>query len=257
MLLAIDSGNTNVVFAVYDGDALKGVWRCANDPKRTADEYAVWLTQLMSLRGIASDDIDGGIVANVVPQALFNLVSLCERYFNGTPMIIGDDDVDLGLEILIDRPEQVGADRLVTAVAAFSRYGGPTITIDFGTATTFDIVDGDGNYRGGVIAPGINLSAEALHMASAQLPLVRIQPTPTVIGKATVPAMQSGIFWGYIGMVEGLVTRIRDEFGAPMKVVATGGLAALFAESTDVIDQTDRELTIRGLLQVYQRNRGA
>jgi type III pantothenate kinase len=257
MLLAIDSGNTNVVFAVYDGEALKGVWRCANDPKRTADEYAVWLTQLMSLRGIATADIAAGIIANVVPQALFNLVSLCERYFSVTPLIIGGEDVDLGLEILIDRPEQVGADRLVTAVSAFERYGGPTIMIDFGTATTFDVVDGDGNYRGGVIAPGINLSAEALHMASAQLPLVRIRPTPEVIGKATVPAMQSGIFWGYIGMIEGLVTRIRDEFGAPMKVVATGGLAVLFAESTQTIDHTDRELTIRGLLQVYQRNSGA
>jgi type III pantothenate kinase len=254
MLLAIDSGNTNVVFAVYDGDDLKGVWRCANDPKRTADEYAVWLTQLMNLRGIAADDIDSAIIANVVPQVLFNLVSLCERYFSGTPLIIGNDDVDLGFEILIDRPEQVGADRLVTAVSAFARYGGPTITIDFGTATTFDIVDGDGNYRGGVIAPGINLSAEALHMASAQLPLVRIRPTPQVIGKATIPAMQSGIFWGYIGMIEGLVTRIRDEFGAPMLVVATGGLAVLFAESTKMIDHTDRDLTIRGLLQVYQRN---
>jgi len=257
MLLAIDSGNTNVVFAVYDGEKLKGVWRCGNDPKRTADEYAVWLTQLMSLRGIIPDDITGGIIASVVPQALFNLVSLCERYFSGTPLIVGDDDVDLGLQILIDRPEQVGADRLVTAVSVYRQYGGPTIMIDFGTATTFDIVDGDGNYRGGVIAPGINLSAEALHMASAQLPLVRIQPTPKVIGKSTVPAMQSGIFWGYIGMIEGLVTRIRDEFGAPMKVVATGGLAALFAESTDVIEHTNRELTIRGLLEVYQRNRGA
>ncbi len=257
MLLAIDSGNTNVVFAVYDGEDLKGVWRCANDPKRTADEYAVWLTQLMSLRGIASSNIAGAIIANVVPQAMFNLVSLCERYFIGTPLIVGDSDVDLGLEILIDRPEQVGADRLVTAVSTFSRYGGPTIMIDFGTATTFDIVDGDGNYRGGAIAPGINLSAEALHMASAQLPLVRIQPTPKVIGQATVPAMQSGIFWGYIGMIEGLVARIRGEYGAPMKVVATGGLAALFAQSTDVIDHTDRELTIRGLLQVYQRNQSA
>ncbi len=254
MLLAIDSGNTNVVFAVYDGENLKGVWRCANDPKRTADEYAVWLTQLMSLRGIDSNDITGGIIANVVPQSLFNLVSLCERYFSGTPLLIGDADVDLGLQILIDRPEQVGADRLVTAVSVFNRFGGPTIMIDFGTATTFDVVDGDGNYRGGAIAPGINLSAEALHRASAQLPLVRILPTPTVIGKATVPAMQSGIFWGYIGMIEGLVRRIRDEFGAPMKVVATGGLAALFSESTDMIDHTDRELTIRGLMEVYRRN---
>ncbi len=257
MLLAIDSGNTNTVFAVYDGDALKGVFRCANDPNRTADEYAVWLTQLMTLRGIPRDAITACIIASVVPQGLFNLTSLCERYFNGSPLVIGDKDVDLGFEILIDRPEHVGADRLVTTVSAYSQYGGPATLIDFGTATTFDVIDGDGNYRGGVIAPGINLSAEALHMASAQLPRVRIQPTEKVIGKATVPAMQSGIFWGYIGMIEGLVTRIRAEYGEPLKVIATGGLASLFAESTDVIDHTDRELTIRGLLEVYRRNSGA
>ena len=257
MLLAIDSGNTNVVFAVYDGEALKGVWRSANDPRRTADEYAVWLTQLMSLRDITRADIDGEIIASVVPQALFNLVSLCERYFSGTTMVIGDPGVDLGLRILVDRPEQVGADRLVTAVSTFSRYGGPSIVIDFGTATTFDVVDGDGNYQGGVIAPGINLSAEALHMASAQLPRVKIQATDRIIGKSTIPAMQSGIFWGYIGMIEGLVSRMKQEFGGPMTVVATGGLAALFAGATALIDHTDRELTIRGLLEVYQRNRAA
>ena len=258
MLLAIDSGNTNVVFAVYDGDELQGVFRCSNDPNRTADEYAVWLTQLMKLRGIPDDAITGCIIASVVPQGLFNLVSLCERYFSGPPMVVGDEDVDLGLEVLIDRPEQVGADRLVTMVSAYSRYGGPAILIDFGTATTFEIVDTDGNYRGGIIAPGINLSAEALHMASAQLPRVRVEPTKEVIGKSTVPAMKSGIFWGYIGMIEGLVGRIRKEYGIEgMQVVATGGLASLFSESTDVIDHTDRELTIRGLLEVYKRNVGS
>ncbi len=258
MLLAIDSGNTNVVFAVYDGDALQGLWRCGNDTSRTADEYAVWLTQLMNLKDIPMSAITGCIIASVVPQGLFNLVSLCERYFGGHPMVIGEDGVDLGLKVLIDRPEHVGADRLVTAVSAYSRYGGPSILIDFGTATTFEVIDGDGNYRGGIIAPGINLSAEALHMASAQLPRVRIEPTEKVIGDATVPAMKSGIFWGYIGMIEGLVTRVRKEFGVDdMQVIATGGLAALFAESTDVIDHTDRELTIRGLLEVYRRNKRA
>lgn len=258
MLLAIDSGNTNVVFAVYDGETLRGVWRCANDPTRTADEYVVWLSQLMAIKEIPLNEITGCIIASVVPQGLFNLVSLCERYFGGHPLVIGEDGVDLGFEVLIDRPEQVGADRLVTTVSAYSRYGGPAILIDFGTATTFDVVDADGNYRGGVIAPGINLSAEALHMASAQLPRVRIEPTKKVIGKSTIPAMQSGIFWGYIGMIEGLVLRIRKEYAAgDMKVIATGGLASLFAESTDLIDHTDRELTIRGLLEVYQRNCGA
>lgn len=254
MLLAIDSGNTNTVFAVYDGDALQGVWRCANDPNRTADEFAVWLTQLMTLKGIPVGEISDCIIASVVPQGLFNLVSLCERYFGGHPLVVGEEGVDLGFKVLIDRPEQVGADRLVNVVSAYSRYGGPAILIDFGTATTFEVVDADGNYCGGVIAPGINLSAEALHMASAQLPRIRIEPTDKVIGKATVPAMKSGIFWGYISMIEGLVGRIRKEYGGEMKVVATGGLASLFAEATDVIDHTDRELTIRGLLEVYQRN---
>jgi len=258
MLLAIDSGNTNVVFAVYEGDELQGVFRCANDPNRTADEYAVWLTQLMTLRGIPEGAIAGCIIASVVPQGLFNLVSLCERYFGGPPMVIGEEGVNLGFKVLIDRPEQVGADRLVNVVSAYSRYGGPAILIDFGTATTFEVVDTDGNYCGGVIAPGINLSAEALHMASAQLPRIRIEPTDKVLGKATVPAMKSGIFWGYISMIEGLVGRIRKEFGVEdMQVIATGGLASLFAESTDVIEITDRELTIRGLLEVYNRNTGA
>ncbi|NKB57064.1 MAG: type III pantothenate kinase [Alphaproteobacteria bacterium] len=257
MLLAIDSGNTNTVFALYDGDALLGVWRCANDPMRTADEYAVWLTQLMALKGIPQSEISDCIIASVVPQGLFNLISLCERYFGGHPLVVGEEGVDLGFKVLIDRPEQVGADRLVNVVSAYSRYGGPAILIDFGTATTFEVVDADGNYCGGVIAPGINLSAEALHMASAQLPRIRIEPTDEVIGKATVPAMKSGIFWGYISMIEGLVGRIRKEYGAEMKVVATGGLASLFAEATDVIDHTDRELTIRGLLEVFQRNSNA
>lgn len=255
MLLAIDSGNTNVVFAVYDGDDLKGVFRCANDPNRTADEYAVWLSQLMQLRDIPQDAITGCIIASVVPQGLFNLVSLCERYYGGSPLVIGEEGVDLGLKVLIDHPEHVGADRLVTAVSAYTRFGGPSILIDFGTATTFEVIDDEGSYRGGIIAPGINLSAEALHMASAQLPRVRIEPTDKVIGNATIPAMKSGIFWGYISMIEGMVARIRKEFGVEdMQVVATGGLAAIFAGSTDVIDHTDRELTIRGLLEVYNRN---
>ena len=257
MLLAIDAGNTNVVFAVYDGDVLKGVFRCANDPNRTADEYAVWLSQLMQLREIPQDSISGCIIASVVPQGLFNLTSLCERYYGGPPLVIGEENVDLGIDVLVDRPDHVGADRLVTAVSAYNRYGGPSIVIDFGTATTFDVVDKDGNYFGGVIAPGINLSAEALHMASAQLPRVRVESTPEVIGKSTIPAMKSGIFWGYIAMIEGMIARIKQEYRASMKVVATGGLAALFAESTDSIDQTDRELTIRGLFEVYNRNSGA
>lgn len=257
MLLAIDSGNTNVVFSVSDDGDRKGVWRCHNNPKRTADEYAVWLTQLMGLQGIAVADVDAAIIASVVPEARFNLVMLCESYFGCQPMLIGDPDIDLGIEVLIDRPDQVGADRLVNTVAAHNRYGGSLILIDFGTATTFDVIDAKGNYAGGVIAPGINLSVDALYRASALLPRIHIRQPERVIGKATVPAMQSGIFWGYVSMIEGLVERIREEAGEELTVVATGGLAPLFAEATEIIDHIDRNMTVRGLEEVYLRNRGS
>jgi len=255
VLLAIDSGNTNVVFSVYDGDASQGVWRCSNDPRRTADEYMVWLMQLMQLEGVDRAGVDRAIIASVVPEALFHLVSLCRRYFSCDPMVVGEMGVDLGIEILTDRPEQVGADRLVNAVAAHDRYRRALIVVDFGTATTFDIVDGNGNYCGGVIAPGINLSLEALYRAASKLPRVDIRPTEQVIGKATIPAMQSGIFWGYVGLIEGLIQRIRTEWGVPdMPVVATGGLAPMFAEATALFDHIDRDLTIHGLVLIHRRN---
>jgi type III pantothenate kinase len=255
VLLAIDSGNTNVVFAVFDGAEIKGVWRCHNNPKRTADEYAVWLTQLMSLSSIYPKDIDATIIATVVPEARFNLVTVCERYFDSAPMMIGDPALDLGVQVKIDRPEQVGADRLVNTLAAHERFGHAMIIVDFGTATTFDVIDDDGSFCGNVIAPGINLSMDALSMASALLPRVAVQKTDKVIGKSTVPAMQSGVFWGYISMIEGLVGRIREEYGKPLPVVATGGLAPHFADHTSAIDHIDRTMTIRGLHLIYERNR--
>ncbi len=255
MLLAIDSGNTNVVFSVYDGDEQKGLWRCSNNPRRTADEYMVWLKQLMELDGVEREAVDGAIIASVVPEALFHLVSLCHRYFDCEPLVVGEAGVDLGIEILMDRPEQVGADRLVNAIAAHDRYNKALIVVDFGTATTFDIVDAHGNYAGGVIAPGINLSLEALYQAASKLPRVDIRPTEKVIGKATIPGMQSGIFWGYVGLIEGLIQRIRAEWGvSDMPVVATGGLAPMFAEATSLFDHIDRDLTIRGLVLIHRRN---
>ena len=254
MLLAVDSGNTNTVFAVYDGDDCRGVWRCGTNPRRTADEYAVWLIDLMALKGLDREVVTDAIVSSVVPEGNFNLTTLCKRYFECDPMFIGEDDCNLGIEALIDRPDQVGADRLVNTVAVHGRYEGALIVVDFGTATTFDVVDEDGNYRGGVICPGINLSLDALYMAAAQLPRVDIRATTSIIGKATVPAMQSGIFWGYIGMIEGLGERIRGEFGAKMTVVATGGLATLFAEATNVIDHVYPDMTLRGLVEVHKRN---
>ena len=256
MLLAIDAGNTNIVFAVYDGEDQKGLWRAANDPHRTADEYAVWLTQLLALEGIGREDIDAGIIATVVPASLFNLTTLCNRYFGSQPLVVGEPSVDLGMELLVDNPNEVGADRTVNAVAAHSAYGGPLVVIDFGTATTFDVVDADGGYRGGVIAPGVNLSVEALHRAAAKLPLIAVRRPQTVVGRNTVAAMQSGVFWGYVGLIEGVIARIEEEFGAPMTVIATGGLAPLFSTATRRISHVDRDLTLRGLLEVHRRNRG-
>lgn len=258
MLLLVDSGNTNIVFAVYDGDKSVGEWRSANEPNRTADQYAVWLTQLMALDGLDRRDIDAAIIATVVPQALFSLVQLCRRYFDCEPMIVGAPGVEMGIRILSDRPEEVGADRLVNAVAAHRRYGGPLIVIDFGTATTFDVIDADGNYCGGAIAPGVNLSVEALHMAAAKLPRVAVERPAHVVGTTTVGAMNSGIFWGYVGLIEGLVARIRAERAAEtLKVIATGGLAPLFAPATDAIEHLDRDLTMRGLRDIYLLNTGA
>ncbi len=254
MLLAIDSGNTNAVFAVYDGDDLRASWRVSTNARRTADEYAIWLTQLMALAGLRPGEIDASIIANVVPEASFNLVQLCQRYFNSEPLVVGRPECRLGIGVKIDRPEEVGADRVVNAVSAQDRYKLPLIVVDFGTATTFDVVDRAGNYCGGVIAPGINLSLHALEMAAAQLPHITIQRPATVVGSNTVTAMQSGVFWGYIGLIEGIVRRILDERGEAMDVIATGGLASLFAGATPVIGTVDRDLTLWGLRLIYRRN---
>ncbi len=254
MLLAIDVGNTNIVFAVFDGEQVRGEWRASTDTDRTADELGVWLMQLMAIEGLKREDVSAAIIASVVPAMVFSLRMLCRRYFACSPVVVGEEGVDLGITILLDRPEEVGADRLVNAVAAHRCYPGPLIIIDFGTATTFDVVDATGNYCGGAIAPGINLSLEALHMAAAKLPRVAIGRPKTVIGKATVPAMRSGIFWGYVGLIEGLVTRIEEELGTKTRVIATGGLAPLFADATKSINTLDLDLTLRGLLEIHRRN---
>jgi len=257
MLLAIDSGNTNIVFAVFGTDGeVKGEWRSSTDANRTADEFGIWLEQLMTLGGLRRADITDAIIATVVPATLFSLKTLCRKYFGCEPLVVGDPGVDLGIGVHVERPDEVGADRLVNALAAHEKYGGPLIIVDFGTATTFDIIDAEGSYIGGVIAPGVNLSSEALHQAAAQLPRVAVERPETVIGRSTVPAMQSGIFWGYVSLIEGLVKRIKDELGNEMDVIATGGLAPLFTASTDVIKLSDDELTLRGLLAIHRRNRG-
>jgi len=256
MLLVIDIGNTNSVFAVTEGDSILGSWRFTTDARRTGDEYAAWLTQLMGLTWTEPKRVTAAIVSSVVPEALFNIRNLCRKYFDCEPLVVGEPGVELGAEALVEHPREVGADRLVNTVGAHGRYGGPLIVIDFGTATTLDVVDGEGNYCGGVIAPGINLSLQALHQASAKLPRVEVRRPATVIGKATVPCMQSGVYWGYIGLIEGLVRRIREEFGQPMKVIGTGGLVPLFAEGTDVFDHVDNELTLSGLIRIHRLNKG-
>ena len=254
MLLAIDSGNTQIVFAIYDQQKPVGYWRIANDSKLTADQYAVWISQLLALERLSFADIDDVIIASVVPETLVNLIEFCRLYPKIEPLIIGRDSCKLGIKIILDHPEQVGADRLVNAIAGHQKYGGPLIIIDFGTATTFDVVDDQGNYFGGVIAPGINLSLRALFMAAAKLPRIEIQAPERVIGKSTVAAMESGIFWGYLSMIEGMVARICEEYGQPMQVIATGGLASLFFDATSVISHNDRTLTIEGLVYIHGIN---
>ena len=256
MLLAINANNTNTVFAVWQGDQLKGSWRAATETRRTADEYVVWLDHLLGLEGLTRQQLTDAIIASVVPEANFNLLRLCRNYCGSEPLMVGQAGVMLGARALVDRPEEVGADRLCNTVGAHDRYGGPLVVVDFGTATNFDVVDAEGNYCGGVIAPGIRLSLRALAMAAAKLPSVPIERTETVIGTSTVACMQSGIFWGYVGLIEGIVARIRAERGEPMDVIATGGLASLFVGSTAVLDRVDPDLTLWGLRLIYRQNRG-
>ena len=256
MLLAINANNTNTVFALWDGDKLLGAWRAATEAKRTADEYVVWLDHLLSLAGFNRGMISGTIIASVVPDANFNLVKFCHDYCASAPLIVGEPGVALGMTAMVDRPDEVGADRLINTIAAHDRYPGAAIVVDLGTATTFDVVDDDGNYRGGVIAPGINLSLQALEQAAAKLPSVAIRATAKVIGTNTVACMQSGIYWGYVGLMEGIITRITKEYGAPkMRVIATGGLAPIFEQASPLIECTDGTLNLWGLRLVYERNR--
>jgi type III pantothenate kinase len=255
MLLAIEQGNTNTLFAVHDGKTWIAQWRSATHSTRTADEYAVWLSQLLAMAGLQLGVFDGCIISSVVPQSIFNLRNLSRRYLKVEPLVIGEN-VDLGIEVRIEKPSEAGADRLVNAIGAHVVYPGDLIIIDSGTATTFDVIAADGGMEGCAIAPGINLSMEALHQAAAKLPRVAIQRPPgnTAIGKDTVAAMQSGVFWGYIALIEGLCARIKAEWGKPMTVIGTGGVASLFHGATAAIDHFDPDLTIRGMLEIYRRN---
>lgn len=253
MLLAIEQGNTNTLFAVHNGEHWIAEWRTATDTMRTADEYAVWLHQLLEMHGLRLADLDACIVSSVVPQSIFNLRNLSRRYLHVEPQVVGEN-VDLGVEVRIEKASEAGADRLVNAIGAHVAYPGALLVIDSGTATTFDLVAADGGFEGGAIAPGINLSMQALHSAAARLPRIAIQRPASVIGKDTVSAMQSGVFWGYVGLIEGLIARIKAEYPQPLTVVATGGVASLFEGATKAIDHFDHDLTIRGLLEIRRRN---
>lgn len=256
MLLTIDAGNTNIVFALFDDQRkMRGHWRMSTDVRRTADEYAVWLGQLMALKRIRPIEVSGAIIASVVPSATFNLIGLCRHHFSCEPLIVGAEGVELGVEARINDPSEAGADRLVNAVGARLNFKPPLIVLDIGTATTFDVVDDDGNYAGGVIAPGPNPSLDALHTVAAKLPRIEIMEPKAVIGKSTIECMRSGIFWGYVGLIEGIVAHIKEEFGQPMLVIGTGGLSKIFTRSTSVIDHIDDELTLRGLIHIHDLNR--
>src|SRR3954464_8175867 len=259
MLLAIDAGNTNLVFALVDGGEIKTRWRIATDPRRTADEYAVWLHQLLGLEGFGRDAVDAVIVGTVVPRALHNLEVLARKYFGVDAIVAGQGAAEWGIALDVAEPRSVGADRVLNVLAAHALHQGDLIVIDFGTATTFDVVDYSGAYKGGIIAPVINLSLDALVTAAAKLPRIAIEaPTGTsVVGRTTEDQMQIGIYWGYVAMIEGLVARLKAEIGRPVTVLATGGLATLFDEHSAIFDSIEPDLTIQGLALLYARSKSA
>ncbi len=255
MLLCIDCGNTNIVFSIWDGTEFVSTWRMATDHQRTADEYYVWLTGLMRLHGIERK-IDEVIVSSTVPRVVFNLRVMANRHFECRPLVVGKPECRLPVSPRVDVGTTVGPDRLVNTVAGFDRHGGDLVVVDFGTATTFDVVARDGAYIGGVIAPGVNMSLEVLHASAAALPHVDVTRPEKAIGTNTVACIQSGVFWGYIGLVEGIVRQIRRERDRPMKVVATGGLAELFRQGFDLFDSIDHDLTMHGLRLINDYNKG-
>jgi len=253
MLLAINVNNTNVKFGVVDGDKIVGEWRQHTSAMRTADEHAVWLFQLMAMAGIDPKAITDAIIGSVVPQATFNIRRLCTRYFDCEPLVLGESNVVYGIKV---KGQGAGADRICNTVGASVLFPKtPVVVVDFGTATTFDVVDEEGSYCGGAIAPGINLSIEALVNATAQLPRIVVEKPKQVIGTNTVACMHSGVFWGYVGLIEGIVARIKAEFGKPMKVISTGGLAPVFDGSTPVIEQIVPDITARGLVEIFRRSK--
>jgi len=254
MLLAIDAGNTNIVFALVDDGTIRARWRIATDPRRTADQYSVWLYQLLELEGLSKADVDAVIIGTVVPRATHNLQVLASKYFGVEALVAGQGEAGWPIVLDVDEPHNVGADRALNAIAAHSKFPGDILVVDFGTATTFDVVGSDGAYRGGIIAPGINLSIDALVNAAAKLPRIAIEAPEgdSVVGRTTESQMLIGIYWGYVAMMEGLIERLKKEIGRPVTVIGTGGLATLFQERTKLFDSVEPDLTIQGLSLLYQ-----
>jgi type III pantothenate kinase len=254
MLLAIDVGNTNMVFALVESGEIRARWRIATDPRRTADEYAVWLRQLLELEGFTAADVKAVIIGTVVPRATHNLKVLASKYFGTDALVAGQGEAAWPIPLEVDEPHNVGADRALNAIAAHSKYSGELVIVDFGTATTFDLVGSNGAYRGGIIAPGINLSIDALVDAAAKLPRIAIEApqNDSVIGRTTESQMLIGIYWGYVAMMEGLIGRMKEQVGSKLTIIGTGGLAALFDKRTDVFDALEPDLTIQGLSLLYE-----
>ncbi len=254
MLLAIDCGNTNTIFSIWDGNEFISTWRTATDHQRTADQYFVWLSSLMSLQNIKAD-INDVIISSTVPRVVFNLRVLSDRYFSTRPIVVGKPDCKVPIDVRVDAGTAVGPDRIVNSVAGYDLFGGNLIIVDFGTATTFDVVDKDGAYVGGVIAPGVNLSLQALHQMAAALPHVDIARPKEVIGTNTVACMQSGVFWGYIGLVKEICRKIIEEKQEVMKIIATGGLAPLLQSSDQLFEAVEDNLTMHGLRLIFDCNK--
>ncbi len=254
MLLAIDCGNTNTVFSIWDGEKFLCTMRTSTHHSRTADAYFTWFSTLINHYKI-DPDITGVVVSSTVPRVVWNLRVFADRFFGCRPLVVGKPDCLLPVAPRVDQGTNPGPDRLANAVAAFERYGGDCMVVDFGTATNIDVVAHDGAYIGGVIAPGVNLSLEALHQGAAALPHVDVTQPDKVIGTNTVGCIQSGIFWGYVGLVQGLVQKVKDEYGLPMKVIGTGGLAPLFEQGAQLYDKIDDDLTLHGLVRIYNYNK--
>ena len=254
MILVFDVGNTNMVCGVYDRRVLTNHWRLSTEKSTTIDEYAIVLKSLFELSGLTFQDIDAAVISSVVPPVMPNLENLIRKYFKVEPLIVGPG-VKTGMPIIYDNPKEVGADRIVNAVAAYSKYGGPLIIVDFGTATTFCLVSKRGEYMGGAIAPGVGISTEALFQRASKLPRVEIVKPTAVAARNTVAAMQSGIYFGFIGQVDGIVKRMKEEMGSEAKVIATGGLAKLIAQESETIETVDLYLTLDGLLLIHELNK--